>query len=92
MQPSSRYWAPASPPFLPVAAPQPANDPFYKYTDSKPLADILPGTVLKTRSLPYQIFGFPTLLKATQLLYRSTSQIGHPNRQRHLGHSAAAAR
>jgi Secretory lipase len=74
----SRYWAPPSPPFIAAAAPQPKDDPFYKYTDSKPLPDIVPGTVLKTRSVHYQIFGFPTLLKATQLLYRSTSQTGAP--------------
>jgi len=79
VQPSSRYWAPPSPPFIPAATPQPRDDPFYKYTDSKPLPDILPGTVLKTRSFPYQIFGIvPTLLNATQLLYRSTSQTGTP--------------
>lgn len=79
VQLSSRYWPPASPPFLPTAAPQPKNDPFYTYTDSKPLPDVLPGTVLKTRSFPYRIFGtFPTLLKATQLLYRSTSQTSTP--------------
>jgi Secretory lipase len=78
VQPSSRYWPPPSPPFIAVGAPQPKDDPFYKYTDSTPLSDILPGTVLKTRSVHYQIFGFPTLLKATQLLYRSTSQTGTP--------------
>jgi hypothetical protein len=79
VQPSSRYWPPPSPPFIPDATPQPKDDPFYKYTDSKPLADILPGTVLKTRSFAYRIFGtIPTLLKATQLLYRSTSQTGTP--------------
>ncbi len=79
MQISARYWPPQSPPFIPAAAPQPKDDPFYRYTDSKPLKDILPGTVLKTRSFPYKIFGaIPTLLKATQLLYRSTSQTGTP--------------
>jgi fermentation-respiration switch protein FrsA (DUF1100 family) len=45
---------------------------------SKPPADIAPGTVLKTRSIPYHVFGIPTLLKTTQLLYRSTSQTGDP--------------
>ena len=79
MQPSARYWPPPSPPFIPAAAPQPKDDPFYKYTDPTPLPDILPGTVLKTRSFSYGIFGIiPTLLKATQLLYRSTSQTGTP--------------
>jgi hypothetical protein len=79
VQPSSRYWAPPSPPFIPAAALQPKNDPFYKYTGRKPLPNITPGTVLKTRSFHYRIFGtIPTLLKATQLLYRSTSQTGTP--------------
>ncbi len=73
MQTSARYWPPPSPPFIPAATPQPKDDSFYKYTDTKPLPDILPGTVLKTRSFPYKIFGaIPTLLNVTQLLYRST--------------------
>ena len=59
-----------------MAVPQPKNDPFYQYTGS--LAAILPGTVLKTRSFAYRAFGVPTWLKATQLLYRSTSQTGSP--------------
>jgi Secretory lipase len=59
-----------------MAVPQPKNDPFYQYTDS--LAAIPPGTVLKTRSFAYRAFGVPTWLKATQLLYRSTSQTGSP--------------
>jgi hypothetical protein len=42
------------------------------------MASIAPGTVLKTRSFRYHIFGFPTLLETTQLLYRSTSQTGKP--------------
>jgi Secretory lipase len=61
-----------------VAVPQPKDDPFYSYTGEKPLPSIMPGTVLKTRSFPYHIFGFPTLLETTQLLYRSTSQTGNP--------------
>jgi len=59
-----------------VVTPQPKDDPFYAYTD--PLDRIAPGTVLKTRSFHYHIFGFPTLLETTQLLYRSTSQTGKP--------------
>ena len=79
MEISARYWPPQSPPFTPAAAPRPKDDPFYKYTDGKPLPEVLPGTVLKTRSFPYKIFGaIPTLLKATQLLYRSTDQTGTP--------------
>ena len=61
-----------------VAALQPKDDPFYSYTGSTPLASIAPGTVLQTRSFPYHIFVFPTLLETTQLLYRSTSQNGKP--------------
>ena len=59
-----------------MAVPQPKDDQFYEYTGS--LEGIPPGTVLKTRSFAYRAFGVPTLLKATQLLYRSTSQIGKP--------------
>jgi hypothetical protein len=70
-----------------VAVLQPKDDPFYQYTDS--LAKIPPGTVLKARGFPYCAFGVPTWLKATQLLYRSTSRTGNPLSQRHLGHSAA---
>lgn len=77
LRPTDWYPIPSGAP-VGVAAPQPKNDPFYKYTASKPLADIAPGTVLKTRSVPYHVFGIPTLLKTTQLLYRSTSQTGDP--------------
>ena len=61
-----------------MAPPHPKDDPFYSYTGKKPLADILPGTVLKTRSVPYHISGLPTLLETTQLLYRSTNQTKNP--------------
>jgi hypothetical protein len=61
-----------------VAALQPKDDPFYSYAGTAPLQSTEPGTVLKTRSFRYHLFGFPTLLKATQLLYRSTSQTGTP--------------
>jgi len=63
-------------PGIAVVTPQPKDDPFYSYTD--PLDSIAPGKVLKTRSFRYRIFGFPTLLETTQLLYRSTSQTGKP--------------
>ena len=74
LQPTGWHPDPAREPGM--AVPQPKDDPFYEYTDS--LESILPGTVLKTRSFAYRAFGFPTLLKATQLLYRSTSQTGNP--------------
>ncbi len=57
---------------------QPQDDPFYSYTGPPPLDGIAPGTVLKTRNFRYHLFGFPTLLETTQLLYRSTSQTGKP--------------
>jgi hypothetical protein len=65
-------------PGMAVAALQPKDDPCYSYSGPTPLESIAPGTVLKTRSFPYHIFGFPTLLKTTQLLYRSTSQTDKP--------------
>jgi hypothetical protein len=65
-------------PGIAVAALQPKDDPFYSYTGISPLDSIAPGTVLKTRTFPYHIFGFPTLLETTQLLYRSTSQTNKP--------------
>ena len=59
-----------------IATLQPKDDPFYSYTG--PLDTIAPGTVLNTRNFRYHVFGFPTLLETTQLLYRSTSQTGNP--------------
>ena len=63
-------------PVIATVTAQPKDDPFYSYSD--PLDSIAPGTVLKTRNFHYHIFGFPTPLKTTQLLYRSTSQTGKP--------------
>lgn len=65
-------------PGMAVAVLQPKDDPFYSHTGPRPLESIAPGTVLKTRGFPYHIFGFPTLLKTMQLLYRSTSQTDKP--------------
>ncbi|HEX4391793.1 MAG TPA: triacylglycerol lipase, partial [Mycobacterium sp.] len=63
-------------PGIGVASLQPQDDPFYAYTGSTALDSIAPGTVLNTRHFHYHLFGFPTLLQTTQLLYRSTSQTG----------------
>jgi hypothetical protein len=60
------------------AAPTPEEDPFYDYAGATPLAEIAPGTVLKSRTLSYHVVGVPLPVKAVQLLYRSTSQIGEP--------------
>lgn len=59
-------------PSVSSAATSPADDPFYQYTGSTPLANIAPGTVLNTRTVNYQIMGLSLGFKATQLLYRST--------------------
>jgi len=60
-----------------VAATQ-STDSFYSYSGSEPLSSFAPGTVLKTRTLPYHVVGIPTPLTATQLLYRSTDAQGRP--------------
>ena len=49
-----------------------ATDPFFEYTDSTPLAEIAPGTILKSRTISVYIAGIKTKLQATQLVYRST--------------------
>jgi hypothetical protein len=59
-----------------AATGDPATDPFYRYTDAAPLESIAPGTVLKTRSLPYHLAGLPLLLRTTQLLFRTTGARG----------------
>jgi hypothetical protein len=60
------------------AAVPPQQDPFYNYQGSTPLADIAPGTVLKTRVLSYHVAGVPLPVSAVQLLYRSTGELGQP--------------
>ncbi|GAA4110385.1 lipase family protein [Nocardioides fonticola] len=54
------------------------DDPFYDYTGSTPLADLAPGTVLNTRTVPYSIQGLPLPITATQLLYRTEDALGRP--------------
>jgi len=61
-----------------AAPPTPEEDPFYDYSGATPLASIAPGTVLKSRTLSYHVVGIPLPVKAVQLLYRSTSQVGEP--------------
>ena len=61
-----------------AAPPTPEEDPFYDYAGTTPLAEITPGTVLKSRTLSYHVVGIPLPVKAVQLLYRSTSQLGEP--------------
>jgi hypothetical protein len=61
-----------------AAPPTPQEDPFYDYSGATPLAQVAPGTVLKTRTLNYHVAGVPLPVKAVQLLYRSTSELGEP--------------
>lgn len=61
-----------------ASEPPPGQDPFYAYQGTKPLARIMPGTVLKTRRLQYHVAGIPLPVKAVQLLYRSAGASGQP--------------
>jgi hypothetical protein len=53
-----------------------SSDSFYSYSGSAPLASYAPGTVLKTRTLPYHVLGIPTPVTAIQILYRTTDAQG----------------
>jgi hypothetical protein len=59
--------------------PLPSQDPFYTYSGTQPLGTISPGTVLKQRSVQLA-FGTMTStpVRAEQLLYRTTGQLGQP--------------
>ncbi len=61
-----------------AALPTPEQDPFYAYQGTTPLADIAPGTVLKTRTLSYHVLGIPLPVRAIQLLYRTEGETGIP--------------
>jgi hypothetical protein len=65
-------------PVVQAAPPSPEQDPFYTYTGAKPLGEIAPGTVLKTRTLSYHVLGLPTAVPAIQLLYRANNELGEP--------------
>lgn len=65
-------------PVAQAAPPTPEEDPFYTYTGTKPLSEIAPGTVLKTRTLSYHVLGLPTAVPAIQLLYRAQNELGEP--------------
>lgn len=61
-----------------AAPPRPGQDPFYRYSGATPLAQLPPGTVLNTRTEQLHVVGIPTLVKAVQILYRSTDQQHRP--------------
>ncbi|MFT3866367.1 MAG: lipase family protein [Solirubrobacterales bacterium] len=65
-------------PLAQAAPPTPEEDPFYQYTGARPLSEIAPGTVLKTRTLSYHVIGLPTPVTAIQLLYRAQNELGEP--------------
>jgi hypothetical protein len=71
-------WGTLIVPSAQAAVPTPAQDPFYTYQGSTPLASIAPGTVLNTRTLTYHVLSLPLPIKAVQLLYRSTGMLGQP--------------
>jgi len=55
-----------------------ARGAFYSYTGRTPLAQVPPGTVLKTRYLSYHVAGIALPVKVVQLLYRSAGATGKP--------------
>lgn len=65
-----------APVLLPQAAVAATVDPFYTYSGSTPLAQLPPGTVLKTRTIPYSLVGVPTPLSVRQIVFRTTDQRG----------------
>lgn len=56
----------------------PLASDFYTYDGTAPLSAIAPGTVLKTRAVPYHVQALPLPVKAIQLLYRTENQRGEP--------------
>jgi hypothetical protein len=60
------------------AAAAPALGSFYTYTGSTPLAQVAPGTVLKSRTLYYHVVGLTLPVRVVQLLYRSAGALGQP--------------
>ncbi|MDR8032088.1 lipase family protein [Burkholderia cenocepacia] len=59
----------------PTQTPSPVapDDPFYVYAGSAPLSSFAPGTVLKSRTVPYHVAGIQTAMTAVQLLYRTNN-------------------
>jgi Secretory lipase len=55
-----------------------ARGSFYSYTGTRPLAQVPPGTVLKTRTLSYHVAGIALPVQVIQLQYRSAGALGQP--------------
>jgi pimeloyl-ACP methyl ester carboxylesterase len=67
----------ATPPAQAAPIPPPNQDPFYTYSGN--LGALAPGTVLKKRSVDLVLVAnLPTPIKAEQLLFRTTNQLGGP--------------
>jgi len=63
-----------------AAIPLPHEDPFYRYDGATPLAEVPPGTVLKTRPVTVGVPGSGVgVVPATQLLYRTQDQQPRPS-------------
>ena len=56
--------------------PLPTADPFYSYSGS--LTSVAPGTVLRARTITVHISSLATPFRATQVLYRTTGEMGQP--------------
>jgi hypothetical protein len=54
----------------------PSSDPFYTYSGS--LAHVAPGAVLRRRTVSVAESGSATPISATQVLYRTTGELGQP--------------
>lgn len=59
--------------------PLPSHQRFYRYTGSKPLRDIKPGTVLKRRKVTVSLGANSTPVPAIQVLYRTRTERGRPS-------------
>jgi outer membrane lipoprotein SlyB len=68
----------AAAPASPTGPLPPGQDPFYRYSGTKPLQDIAPGTVLATRAVSLAAGTTSTPVSAEQLLYRTTGELGQP--------------
>lgn len=55
----------------------PSSDPFYSYSGS--LKNVAEGTVLRTRQVQISVAGTPQTYPSTQILYRTTDQLGQPS-------------
>ncbi|HVS67758.1 MAG TPA: lipase family protein [Mycobacteriales bacterium] len=57
----------------------PSKDPFYRYGGQLPLRRVHPGTVLRSRPVTLALPKLQTPISATQLLYRTRDELGHPS-------------